>query len=360
MPDQVADRGVDADVLVLGGGPVGLVTALMMAQKGYSVHLVERWPTPYRRPRAITLDAEAVRTLQRMGLVERIQRIGTLTRWYDWQNAEGQTLLLFDRSPLAPAGWRLVIFSQPDLEEFLEEEAGANPLITITRGVEAVEVRETVDDVSLVLRATEIGADGTPIAGTEAGTLTGRFLVGADGANSLVRRHLDTPVEDLGFFYDWLIVDIVPTVDRDWGDTSYQICSPVRPTTVVPGGLGRRRWEFMVMPGEDPATIGDPDNVWRLLEPWQVDASNAKIERSAVYTFQARWATNWYRGRVALAGDSAHQMPPFAGQGLCSGIRDAANLSWKLDLALSGRAPFSLLDTYTAERAEHIQYAIRF
>lgn len=350
----------DADVLVLGAGPVGLVTALMLAEKGWSVHLAERWPTPYKRPRAVTLDAEAVRTIQRMGLVDRLQGIGTLTRWYDWRNAEGKTLLLFDRSQLAPPGWQLVIFSQPDLEDFLEEEAQANPLITITRGVEAVDIRETPEQVELVLRHTEVRPDGSAVPGTDAGTLRGRFLVGADGANSLVRRHLGTEMEDLGFFYDWLIVDIIPTVERDWGDSSIQICSPQRPTTVVPGGRGRRRWEFMVMPGEDPATIGQPEKVWELLEPWQLDESNAIIERSAVYTFQARWARNWYRGRVAIAGDSAHQMPPFAGQGLCSGIRDAANLSWKLDLALSGAAPFSLLDSYTAERAEHIQYAIRF
>lgn len=170
-----------------------------------------------------------------------------------------------------------------------------------------------------------------------------------------------TELEDLGYFYDWLIVDVIPhDRDRDWGDSSIQLCAPERPTTVVPGGSGRRRWEFMVMPTDDPMTIAEPESVWRLLEPWGLGAHNADLERSAVYTFQARWAKDWVRGRVAIAGDAAHQMPPFAGQGFNSGVRDAANLVWKLDAVLAGRAPLRLLDSYTIERAEHIQHAIRF
>jgi hypothetical protein len=129
-----------------------------------------------------------------------------------------------------------------------------------------------------------------------------------------------------------------------------QVCDPTRPTTVVSGGPGRRRWEFMRLPHETREELGRDDTAWRLLDAWDVHPANASIERQAVYTFQARIADRWRDGRVFLAGDAAHLMPPFAGQGMCSGIRDVANLAWKLDLALTGTAGPELLATYEEER----------
>ncbi len=343
----------EPDVLVIGAGPVGLVTALLLAQRGWTSHVVERHHESYGRPRAVSMDPETSRTMQRLGLVDEVHAGATFTRYYDWLGVDGELLLRFDRSGEAPAGWHPMIFNQPDLEDILERAADADPRIAITRGVEAVDLSEHADGVTVRL--------GDPRSGSAAGSLSARFLVGTDGASSFTRKWLRTDVEDLGFFYDWLIVDVVPAdQERDWGDSSIQLCSPDRPTTVVPGGRGRRRWEFMVMPGENPATISEPEHVCRSSRRGDSTRRTPSSSAGAVYTFQARWAKNWYRGRVAIAGDAAHQMPPFAGQGLNSGVRDAANLAWKLDLALAGRAPFSILDSYTAERAEHIQYAIQF
>jgi hypothetical protein len=145
---------------------------------------------------------------------------------------------------------------------------------------------------------------------------------------------------------------------REFIPGNLQVCDPRRPTTVVSGGPGRRRWEFMRLPGETVDELSTEETAWRLLQPWGLSTDSARIERHVVYTFQARWADKWRDGRLLLAGDAAHLMPPFAGQGMCSGLRDAANLAWKLDLVLSGHSPEALLDTYTPERSGHVQHAI--
>ena len=186
------------------------------------------------------------------------------------------------------------------------------------------------------------------------------YVAGCDGANSFVRRQLDATVTDLGFFFDWLIVDVIPHRQRNWEPLNWQLCDPARPTTIVCGGPGRRRWEFMRLPGESIDDLDEEATAWRLLQPWDITPANATLERHAVYRFEARWVDTWRRGRLLIAGDAAHQMPPFAGQGMCSGIRDAVNLAWKLDLVLSGRAPEGLLDTYPSERIPHVRAVIDF
>ena len=161
-----------------------------------------------------------------------------------------------------------------------------------------------------------------------------------------------------GYFFDWLIVDLALKTPRSFDPPSLQICDPQRPITFVPGGPGRRRFEVMRLPGESDQQLKDFVS-WDFLSRWDFTPDNVEIERHAIYTFQARWAERWSAGRVFLAGDAAHQMPPFAGQGMCSGIRDAANLAWKLDLVLTGTADDALLDTYEQERSRHVQHAIR-
>src|SRR5262249_42587209 len=208
--------------------------------------------------------------------------------------------------------------------------------LTIRRGVEVVGIEST--DEAVVVR----GADGSDVRA--------RYVVGCDGANSTIRALAHLPVHDLGFFYDWLIVDVVLDEPRVFDPLNVQICDPARPTTAVSGGPGRRRWEFMRLPHESLDDLNDEKRAWELLEPWDVHPGNAQLERHAVYTFNARYAQQWRAGRVLLAGDAAHLMPPFAGQGMCAGLRDAANLAWKLAAVLSGHASDGLLDCYQAER----------
>jgi flavoprotein hydroxylase len=335
----------DVDVALVGAGPSGLVLAVLLAQLGRSVIVLEQRPAPYPLPRAVHFDDEVGRLLQSCGIGEQIRAASEPAEVYEWRNAAGTVLLRFGRIGTGASGWPFSsMFCQPDLEAAIGARVHSLPSIELRRGV-AVDALDQDGDVVTV--------------GCSTGeTFRARYAVGCDGANSVVRRLLDVGVEDRGFFYDWLIVDVILDEPRVFDPVNLQICDPNRPTTAVSGGPGRRRWEFMRLPDEDPGRLGEEATAWTLLEPWDVHPGNATIERHAVYTFQARVADRWRDGRIFLAGDAAHLMPPFAGQGMCSGIRDVANLAWKLDLVLTGGATPELLDTYEEERRPGPTFAI--
>ena len=341
------NAAVDADVAVVGAGPTGLVLAILLAQRGHTVTILERWAEPYPLPRAVHFDHEVGRLLQACGIGDDLRAISEPAEIYEWRNAAGDTLLRFGRSGDGPSGWPASsMFSQPELETLLQCRAAELGPIVLRRGVEATSIDELGD------RAVVHAADGT--------TVTARFVVGCDGANSTVRSLADISVHDLGFFFDWLIVDVILDEPRVYEPLNLQVCDPARPTTAVSGGPGRRRWEFMRLPGESLDELNDEQRAWELLAPWDVHPGNARLERHAVYTFQARYAERWRSGRIFLAGDAAHQMPPFAGQGLCAGVRDAGNLAWKLDLVLAGHAADAVLDAYQEERLAHARGVIEF
>ncbi len=349
-----AAGGEIVDVAVVGYGPVGNVLAILLAQLGHRVVVLERQPRPYALPRAVHFDHEVARILQACGIGDDLAGISEPADIYEWRNGAGTTLLRIGGPGRGLSGWpRSSMFCQPDLEALLDRRAQALPGVTVRRGVE---VTGLADDGDVVALRT---SGGSPSGESAAGVVRARFVVGCDGANSTVRGLAGLPVRDLGFFYDWLIVDVVLHDRRVFDPVNVQVCDPARPTTAVSGGPGRRRWEFMRLPDEPRADLDREEAAWRLLAPWDVTPANATLERHAVYTFQARWVEQWRRGSVLLAGDAAHQMPPFAGQGMCSGLRDAANLAWKLDLVLRGEGGDALLDAYGEERGPQVAAVIR-
>lgn len=348
------DTDVDVDVAIVGCGPVGAVLAILLGQAGHRVAVYEKHLDRYPQPRAVHFDHEIARILQRCGLGDEICVLSEPAPIYEWRNADGQVLLRFGGRPVGPSGWPdFNMFWQPAVEARLEEAAAAMPSVTIRRGV-TVTGLDLAEGTAGSASAAVVNLDTA--AGPE--VVRARFVIGCDGANSTVRALIQSPVVDLGFFFDWLIVDVALHEPRVYDPVNLQVCDPTRPTSAISGGPGRRRWEFMALPGETAEDLDREDTAWRLLEPWDIRPDNAHLERHTVYRFHARWAEQWRNGPALLAGDAAHQMPPFAGQGMCSGIRDAANLAWKLDLVLGGAADDRLLDAYQVEREANVRAII--
>jgi 2-polyprenyl-6-methoxyphenol hydroxylase-like FAD-dependent oxidoreductase len=329
------------------------VLAALLGLSGHRVVVLERHVARYPLPRAVHFDHETARILQACGLGDALAELSEPAPDYEWRAADGDVLLRFGGRAVGPSGWPDAnMFWQPALEERIERAAATQPTVEIRRGLEVTGL-DRQDDGRVRLHVSAPGSSAVD-------SIDARFAVGCDGAKSAVRDLIGSTTTDLGFFFDWLIVDVVLDQPRVFEPVNLQVCDPARPTTAVSGGPGRRRWEFMCLPGETVEELDREETAWSLLEPWDVHPANATLERHTVYRFHARWADRWRRGPVLLAGDAAHQMPPFAGQGMCSGLRDASNLAWKLDLVLRGASPESLLDTYQCEREANVRAVIDF
>jgi len=338
---------MDFDVVILGYGPVGHVMAALLGQAGWRVGVFERQLGLYPLPRIGHLDHEVMRIVQAVGVASEFERDACVCKTYDWVNAAGQVLIHFDWSKPEITGWSPhYLFYQPDLDRLLAASVERHPNVQVFRGWECKSITQDGDRVTLDCQARDGGAR----------TCTARYLIGADGANSYTRRTTGIPWTDLGFHADWLVVDYRPH-DPDAAinmPEAGQICDPARPTSLF-RRIGHKhcRWEFMLLPGETREDMERPERIWKLLSPW-VQPGDGVLVRQAVYTFRSGLAETWRDRRVLLIGDAAHLMPPFLGQGMGSGFRDALNLAWKLGLVLQGRAPDALLDTYTEERKPHV------
>jgi 2-polyprenyl-6-methoxyphenol hydroxylase-like FAD-dependent oxidoreductase len=352
--------GRDVDVAVVGAGPVGLSIAALLAASGHTVAVIERHLQPYALPRAVRFDGEAMRLFQALGIVEEIAAETVAADRYVWYGADGEPILDLDEGRPAASGWsHSYLFWQPALEAALDRAARDAPGITVRRGWEVDRLIQHEDAVELRIRAGETGPAGQwEPSGAEA-RIRARYAIGADGANSVTRDLSAIGLEDLGFSERWLVVDVRPRDMSVWDDApaAAQRCDPARPTAMVRAGAHHRRWEFMVLPGEDAKALSSPDAVWGLLAPY-LSRSEGELVRSVLYTFTGRIAERWRVGRVVLAGDAAHTMPPFLGEGLCTGLRDATNLAWRLDLILRGLSPTELLDGYETERSAHARALI--
>jgi len=338
---------IEVDVLISGLGPVGATLANLLGQQGLHVLVVERDTTVYPLPRAAHFDAEIMRVWQGLGVLAQVKAISRVAPAYEFRTAKGDVLLRFDLGAvtLAPGFEPSWMFNQPDLERVLRLKLEDYPRVETRLGTSLERFDASSNEE---VRATLVDGSG---AATE---VRARYLVGCDGASSAVRKALKVEHFDYGFDEPWLVVDAQVRRPEKMPLVNLQICDPARPTTCIMMGPGRHRWEFMIRPGEDPQSFLDDRRVSSLLSAW-VDADDVVVDRKAVYRFHGLVAKEWRRGRVILAGDAAHQTPPFAGQGMCSGIRDAANLSWKLGHVLRGEASDTILDSYQTEREPHVR-----
>jgi 3-(3-hydroxy-phenyl)propionate hydroxylase len=340
-------------VIVVGAGPAGCTAALLLADFGIPVTLLERHTRPHPLPRAVHLDDEVTRTLDRIGVAEGFlarSRPGSGLRLLD---ARHRVMAEFgrDHQPGQHGFPQANMFHQPDLEELMLARIEPHPLITFRRGAEVCGLDD--DDAPGPSGAAPVRVHAR--IGERTQTFAGPAVLGCDGANSTIRQLAGITMDDLGFTERWLVVDIKAGTGLEVWDGVEQICDPARAATFMQVTGDRYRWEFRLADGEDEASLITPAALGQLLQPWtgRSDLDGLQIIRTATYTFRAQMASRFRSGRIFLLGDAAHLTPPFIGQGLAGGLRDADNLAWKLACVLTGRAGENLLDTYDSERRPH-------
>ncbi|MGI5290315.1 bifunctional 3-(3-hydroxy-phenyl)propionate/3-hydroxycinnamic acid hydroxylase [Nonomuraea polychroma] len=338
-------------VLVAGAGPTGVMVATLLARHGVRSLVVDPHPGVYPLPRAVHLDDEVMRILQAAGVAEEFAEISHPAPGMRLLDGDLRTIAEFrrDGGP-GHSGWpQANMFDQPELEELLRVNLARHPEAELRPGTEVVGIdQDGCGPVLVRLR---------DVASGRQEEVRAHVLLGCDGAGSITRHHVGARMRDLRFAERWLVVDVRCAKPLEVWDGVHQVCDPDRPATFMRIGPERYRWEFRVGPGE---TI-DGAALMRLISPWTrgVPETELRMLRQAVYTFRAQVADRWRRGRVFLLGDAAHLTPPFIGQGMGAGLRDAANLAWKLALVLSEGGDERLLDTYQAERAPHVTSMIR-
>ncbi|APC19094.1 3-(3-hydroxyphenyl)propionate hydroxylase [Pseudomonas frederiksbergensis] len=333
------------DVLVVGNGPVGATIAALLGRYGVKTLVLDKTHEVALMPRAIALDNEALRILQLAGLSEdAFEKIAIPeVRMHSpvlGQFGRANTAGCIDGHP------KLVTFYQPDLEHAMRSQVSRLKSVTSLGGFE---LKNLVEEADCVIATVRDQNDHTH-------SVRAQYVVGADGASSRVRALIDQEFEGQTYAEDWLIVD-AKNRHKSAIDHIEFICDPRRPTPHMPAPGGRERWEFMLQPGESREELESPESIARLIAPW-INPQELEIERKAVYRFHARCCNKFSRGRIFLAGDAAHITPPFVGQGLVAGLRDGANLAWKLAWVVRGHAAPSVLDTYDVERRPHAQAMI--
>jgi 3-(3-hydroxy-phenyl)propionate hydroxylase len=332
----------DTEVAIVGAGPVGLMIANLLGIGGVRVTVLERNKGLLGLPRAIAYDAETLRLFTQVGLFDQIAPGLIKNPCVRHLNARKATLMAID----PPAGSlygqsRLGSFYQPNFERVLLE------------GVSRFDTVRVLFEHAVT--GLEQGANGVELkVSTPQGErrLGAAFAVGCDGGTSGIRDMLGVRLVGSTYTERWLVIDAI-VKDHDVRQITFH-CDPRRPRVELPAVGERVRWEFMQLPGESEDVLKSDDTI-RALVTRHTKYRDFETERKAVYAFHARVADHWRRGRVFLAGDAAHLMPPFAGQGMNGGMKDAVNLAWKLVAVLRAQAPDSILDSYEAERAPGVR-----
>ncbi|KAB2384850.1 bifunctional 3-(3-hydroxy-phenyl)propionate/3-hydroxycinnamic acid hydroxylase MhpA [Actinomadura montaniterrae] len=338
------------DVAVIGYGPTGVTAANLLGALGVSVVIIERKASVYSRARAISTDEEVMRVWQQAGLAERLKQDMLPDRPIDFVDAAGRSFISAVPTPREQGHPPQMFIYQPAMEDVLREGVQRYPNVEVLLEHECLRVRQ--DDQGVELLVAQLGRDRLT-------RVRASYVIAADGGSSPTRGQLGVGFEGRTYEDRWLVIDTKLLNEWPGYDRLRFHCDPDRPAVDCPTPLGHHRWEFPVLPGEDGQELVTEAAIWRLLGRQGITGENVSILRAVIYSHHVRFADRWRIGRIFLAGDAAHVMPPWIGQGMAAGVRDAANLCWKLAAVLSGALPDSVLDSYQAERAPHVRNMTR-
>ncbi len=344
------------DVIIVGLGPTGGTLANLLALNGFTILILEREKSLYSLPRAVHFDDEIMRVFQTIGITKKFLKETIVNKGTKFVNPEGKILLDWPRPrEVTENGWYPSYrFHQPDLERNLRIQLNKFKKVSIRQNSEVCKIQSTKNKVNLTFK---------DMKNQKVHHISSKYVIGCDGARSTTRTQIGTELNNLGFTQKWVVVDLILNKKKDQlPDRTIQYSNPKRPATYCRNVGKRRRWEFAIHDNEDEKELLSDKYIWNFLKPW-LSPEEAYLERKTIYTFQSAIAKKWRKGRIFIAGDAAHLMPPFMGQGMCAGIRDASNLAWKISLCIKNNHNEDFLDTYQTERfsnaKEYIETTMR-
>jgi 3-(3-hydroxy-phenyl)propionate hydroxylase len=348
-----ASPALDVDVVIIGFGPTGATAANLLGQRGIRTAIVERDISIYPRQRAIASDEDAHRVWQGLGLFDEMLATMSSDVRVHFKNGDRTFLSMTSSQSHGQGVPGMCYYHQPELERVLRQGIERFPTVTVMPGYDAIDLSQDEESATVTLRPADGGPDRQ---------ITGRYVIACDGGSSSIRKLLGIALPGKHIEEPWFDIQL-----RAWYDLPVDapldftfISNPNRPGVDCPCPMGYHRVEFRVNKGETVEQLQTEEGLRGLLAERGIDYDQVEIYRSWGYTFHIRQAEQWSKGRVFLAGDAAHIMPPFAGQGVSSGVRDVANLCWKLDAVLNAQADPRLLDTYEPERRPNVTKLTEF
>jgi 3-(3-hydroxy-phenyl)propionate hydroxylase len=336
------------DVVIVGFGPTGGTLANLLALHGFSILVLEKEKSFYPLPRAVHFDDEVMRVFETIGITKTFLKHTIINKGTKFVDKKNRVILDWPRPrEITENGWYPSYrFNQPDLERELRKKL---------KSYKKVEIRQSSNVKKIINKKNDVNITFEDINSKKILNIKSKYLIGCDGANSTTRSQMKTKMNNLGFTQKWAVIDLILNKDKkNLPDRTIQYSNPTRPATYCRNVGKRRRWEFAIKKTEKIETILSDKYIWNFLKPW-LKKNEAKMERKTIYTFQSALAKSWKKGRIFLAGDAAHLMPPFMGQGMCAGIRDVSNLAWKISHCLKTEHNDKLLNTYQSERSSNVK-----
>ena len=335
------------DVAIVGFGPTGGTLANLLALQGFSILIIEKEKSFYPLPRAVHFDDEIMRVFQTIGITDKFLKHTIINKGTKFVNSKNRVVLDWPRPrSITENGWYPSYrFHQPDLERKLRRRLKDFKKVSVMQNTKVNSLKEEKNLVKLCIEN---------INNNKISEITAKYIIGCDGARSTIRKQIKAKFQNLGFTQKWAVVDLILKKNKkELPDRTIQYSNSKRPATYCRNVGKRRRWEFAINNKESEKKVLSNSYIWNFLKPW-LKPSEALMERKTIYTFQSAISKKWKKGRVFLAGDAAHLMPPFMGQGMCAGVRDASNLAWKIAYCLKNNHSEKLLNTYQSERYSNV------